>query len=491
MFNFQFPFFHREYINDIIKNGVMTNEEYILEQIREFEGSLKRRNMIKGYEYFIGRQDILLKKRTAIGVGGEPIEIFNVPNNRIVDNQYKKLVTQKVNYILGKPITINSGNSGLNKALKEIFNADFDMSLKAVCEDSLNCGIGWLFSGYDQKGQFVFKRIRPWELIPIWEDSEHKTLAFAIRFYDIINYENKKKKTVRKVELYNQRGISRYYIDRGQLMKDGENWFTPYFYSGERAFGWERIPLSAFKYNNSEEPLILRVKCLQDGLNVLESNFLNAMEEDPRNTILVLKNYDGENLGEFRQNLAAYGAVKVRTIDGAMGGVDTLTIQVNPENYKTIIEIFKKAVIENGMGYDAKDDKLSGTPNQLNIKSMYSDIDIDANNMEMEFQSSLSKVIWFAKQHICNTGKGDYGDIETKPVFNRDILINESEAIDNCVKSLNVISRETVLSKHPWVENLEREIVRIKNQETTDRGKGEEENEKRDTDKSSGENIQN
>ena len=69
------------------------------------------------------------------------------------------------------------------------------------------------------------------------------------------------------------------------------------------------------------------------------------MEEDPRNTILVLKNYDGENLGEFRQNLSTYGAVKVRTIDGAMGGVETLSIQVNADNYKAIIDIFKKAVI--------------------------------------------------------------------------------------------------------------------------------------------------
>ena len=88
------------------------------------------------------------------------------------------------------------------------------------------------------------------------------------------------------------------------------------------------------------------------------------MEEDPRNTILVLKNYDGENLGEFRQNLSTYGAVKVRTIDGAMGGVETLSIQVNADNYKAIIDIFKKAVIENGMGYDAKDESKVGNPNQ-------------------------------------------------------------------------------------------------------------------------------
>ena len=36
------------------------------------------------------------------------------------------------------------------------------------------------------------------------------------------------------------------------------------------------------------------------------------MQEDARNTILILKNYDGQDLGEFRHNLATFGAVKVR-----------------------------------------------------------------------------------------------------------------------------------------------------------------------------------
>lgn len=49
------------------------------------------------------------------------------------------------------------------------------------------------------------------------------------------------------------------------------------------------------------------------------SDFENNMQEDARNTILVLKNYDGENLGEFRHNLSTYGAVKVRED----GGVET------------------------------------------------------------------------------------------------------------------------------------------------------------------------
>ena len=84
------------------------------------------------------------------------------------------------------------------------------------------------------------------------------------------------------------------------------------------------------------------VKSLQDGLNLITSNFQNVMEEDTRNTILVLVNYDGEKLGDFRRNLAQYGAVKVRTVDGAPGDLKTLQVEVNADNYKAIIEILQR-----------------------------------------------------------------------------------------------------------------------------------------------------
>ena len=57
---------------------------------------------------------------------------------------------------------------------------------------------------------------------------------------------------------------------------------------------------------------------------------------------------------------------------------------------------------------------------------MYSDIDIDANNMEMEYQCSLMKVIWFVKQHLANTGRGNFGDIETKPFLTEICLLTKA-----------------------------------------------------------------
>lgn len=466
MFSFQFPGSQMPYINSIIRQGAencIKDEEVILRELREFMASPKRADMIKGIDYYRGAHDILKKKRTVIGEDGKPEAVDNIPNNRIINNQYKKMVDQKVNYLCGKSVTYRCEDKAVLDVVNNVLGDDFTRTLKRLCEDALNCGVGWLYINYGKRGELVLRRIRPWELMPGWEDEEHTRLKYAVRVYDVVEYEGRERKIITKAEIFDNEGIKRMVIDGGRLIPDGIDWSVPYFYKGNEALSWERIPIVAFKYNDSEIPLINNVKTLQDGLNAVLSNFQNGMEEDPRNTILVLKNYDGENLGEFRKNLAAYGAVKVRSADGSQGGVETLSISVNSENYKTIIDIFKKAIIENAMGYDAKDDRLGGNANQLNIKSMYSDIDLDANGMEVEFKAAFKEVFEFVKRY-----GGVKGDKKIDVVFNRDIIINEGEVIESCAKSLDIISNETVIAKHPWVSDVKKELDRIKKESEAD-----------------------
>jgi SPP1 family phage portal protein len=447
----------------------ITDEQYIINEINHFKVSKRRKDMLDGEKYYTGIHDILARKRTVIGEKGELEEVENLPNNRIVDNQYKKMVDQKNNYLLGQPISVQCENEQYAKLLKQVFNKRFQRLMKAVGEDSLNCGIGWLFIYYNEHGEITFKKLKPFEIIPGWKDAEHTVLDYAIRLYEVIVYEGKQEKVVQKVEVYDDKGIHYFELSDGGSLKPDEPYFQNYFTitdeSGvETGYNWTKIPLIPFKYNNKEIPLIKMVKTLQDGLNTIESNFQNAMEEDVRNTILVLVNYDGEKLGEFRKNLATYGAVKVRTVDGAAGDLKTLQIEVNSENYKAILEIFKKAIIENAMGYDAKDDRLAGNPNQMNIQSMYSDIDLDANNMETEYQAAFEELLWFINCHFSNMGMGDFEGEEVNVIFNRDILISEGEVIDNCQKSVGLLSDETIVANHPWVDDPQAELERLKKQ---------------------------
>ena len=450
----------------ILGKDRITDDEYITREIRHFQLSKKRKEMLDGEKYYCGQHDILSRKRTVIGEGGTLQEVTNLPNNRIVDNQYKKMVDQKNNYLVGQPFTIQTENEAYANELKQIFNKKFHRLLKSVGEDSLNGGIGWIYPYYNEKGEFCFKRIRPFELIPGWRDAEHTELDYAIRIYDVIVCDKKQEKVVQKIEVYDDKGISFFEASDTGSLTPVEPYFQNYFTitNGEgieTGYNWTKIPLIPFKRNSKEIPLLNTVKSLQDGLNLIESNFQNAMEEDTRNTILVLVNYDGQNLGEFRRNLAQYGAVKVKTVDGAGGDLKSLQVEVNSENYKAILEIFKKAIIENAMGYDAKDDRLNGTPNEMNIQSMYSDIDLDANGTETEYQAAFEELLWFINCHLSNIGKGDFEGEEVDIIFNRDMLISESSIIDNINKSAGILSNETLVAQHPWVDNVDEELERI------------------------------
>lgn len=453
-----------ERLININANSRLTDSQFVVKEINRFKLSQRRKEMLDGEKYFDGCHDILRRERTVIGKDGELETVNNLPNNRIVDNQYKKMVVQKTNYLLGRPITIRCDNDDYLKLLKQYLNKRFMRTLKAVGEDALNCGIGWLFPMYDDKGNFTFKRFRPWEIIPGWKDAEHTELEYFIRIYEVVGYIGNTEKIIQKVEVYDENGVSYFELtDGGALIREADE-HLPYFSIENQGFNWSKIPLIPFKYNSKEIPLIKMVKSLQDGLNIIESNFQNQMEEDPRNTILVVVNYDGENLGEFRRNLATYGAVKVRTVDGAGGDVKTLQVEVNAENYKAIIELFKKAIIENAMGYDAKDDRMSGSPNQMNIQSMYSDIDLDANGMEMEFQASFEELLWFINCHLYNIGLGDFEGEDVEIIFNRDMMLNEGETIDNITKSAGVLSDETLIAQHPWVSDVQAELNRLAEQ---------------------------
>lgn len=451
----------------------MTEQQFFEAEIKKFKSSQKRKDMITGEAYYIGKHDILDRKRTIIGEDGLLVEVTNLPNNKIVDNQYAKMVDQKTNYLLGKPITFETENETYAKRLEEIFNNRFKRTLKNIGEDSLNGAIGWLYVYYNDLGKLAFKKFDPYECLPFWKDAEHTELDVLLRIYPIEAYEGSREVIIEKVEIYSINGIARYELKDNKLIPDSKQPSTTYL-TVEDAKGskmdlnWSKVPVIAFKYNNKEVPLIKRVKSLQDGINTILSDFQNNMQEDARNTILVLKNYDGTDLGEFRRNLATYGVVKVKYDGEAKGGVETLTVEVNAENYKAILELLKKALIENSRGYDAKDDRMSGNPNQMNIQSMYSDIDLDANGMETEYQASFEELLWFINMHLSNTSKGNFENETVKVIFNRDILINETESIENCSKSVGVISNETIVGQHPWTSDVTKELKRIEEEKQSE-----------------------
>lgn len=441
---------------------------YLEKILKQWLDSPQRQEQLLAEKYYDGDHDILRRERKVMNAEGTLSVVHNLPNNRLVDNQYRKLVDQKTNYVLGKPLTIATEKPEYLEKLDKVFNKRVHRQLRVLARYAVDGGIAWMYPYYDSNSQFKLAVFPSYEICPIWKDKNHTELDSAMRYYSEEVFDKNGGITlIHHVDLFTTTGIS-YFMYQGGSLVPCDNAHSDYLYVNGVGYNWERLPIIPFKYNDKEIPLIRNVKSLQDSLNQVLSDFQNNMEEDPRSTILVLKNYDGTNIAEFRQNLATYGVIKVTTVDGVQGGVETLNVEVNAANYQAILMQLKRAIVENGRGFDAKEERMDGDPNQMNIESMYTDIDLDVNAMETEFQAGFEELKWFIDQYLIHTGNTNYTEEEVEFVFNRDIFINEDAKIENCVKSVGIISNKTIVAKHPWVTDLKHELKQIEEDKQAD-----------------------
>ena len=458
-------------INRIIAEGAnaaMSLEEIIKLEVDEWLSSEERMWMLTGQRYYIGETDILNRKRTAIGEDGELVEVKNLANNKLVHNFVRKLVDQKVGYLLGLPLTVRTNNKEYQELLNEIFDKQFMRALKNLGKEAINKGKAWLHVYYNEEGQLSFKKIPSEEIVPLWRDAAHTELDAVIRVYEIEAFEGQQKTTITKVEFWNQEGVRRYELQEGELIPDVEaGEFSGHFQMvvGDQAIdmNWERIPFVCFKYNDEEIPLIKYVKTLVDDYDKHVSEHSNNLEDLP-NSIYVVKNYDGTDLGEFRHNLSVFRAVKV-TDDG---GVDTLDLKIDSEAYKVHIEQLRKDIYEFGRGVDTQAERFGGDRSGVALRFLYADLDMDCNIIETEFQASLEQLRWFIDQHIVNTTNKDFSNETVEFIFSRDIIINEAEVIAMARNSVGILSDETIIANHPWVTNAQEEMERIRRQRQED-----------------------
>ena len=62
---------------------------------------------------------------------------------------------------------------------------------------------------------------------------------------------------------------------------------------------------------------------------------------------------------------------------------------------------------------------------------------------------------------MANTNQGNFENEDVEIIFNRDMLISESEIIQNINNSQD-LSLESRLANHPWVDDPQKELERIK-----------------------------
>ncbi|MGF9971137.1 phage portal protein [Bacillus subtilis] len=451
---------HTEELLKIIEDSAETSDTLpdtsaILRMIDKHE--YERDKMLEGVAYYMNQADIKKKLRYYYEGGIRKVDT-DKPNNRISHNWHKLLVQQKTQYLVGKPITFNAEDENFLKLVNDFVNEEFDDVLNQLLKNASNKGREWLHPFVDEEGKFDFIRIPAEEVCPVYDTTKKRNLLYAIRYYDIKTIDDE---FIRKVELYTDQQIFYYVMHDGELVLDFEYKRNPesHFYLGETGYGWGRVPLIEFKNNDEGVSDLVFYKDLIDQYNNTISNNANTFDE-MQDVIYELKNFGGQDLGEFMTNLKHYKAVEV----GEDGGLELKTVDVPIDSANTHLDRLEENIYRFGQGVNNNPDKVGNSPTNVAIKNLYSLLDLKANEAERKFRPALHAFFWFFTEYLKMTGQGEYDPTLLQMTFNRSRMTNELEEVQMGSQSTD-ISKATRLAHHPWVDDVEAELKRIKDEE--------------------------
>lgn len=445
----------------------------------EWNNSEDRKLMLQGIEYYNNNTDIKNKVRyDHCGTDGKIND--KLSNAKMNKNIMRKLTRQKVNTLLGKPYSIKTMNEVYKQLLEdEYFTKYMYRKIFNTCKEAIKEGINWLNVYYDENGELQFRRVPGNQVKVFWADREHTKIAQLIHYYDIVVYQGGESRTSTYADYYSQNGVIHYVKEDAGFVRDKERPYEEGNFTlmvpqtdeikndkdevvevtykldenGNIIFEpqqmvWERIPWIPLKYNEEETSLLKYIKSHQDYYEKVFSAAVDVVIDIP-NAIKYFKGYAGADLAELTKNIAAYRAILVDP-DGDVGSLDT---EFNIEVFDKVLDRIRKDAYEDGGGVDMQSDK-TGDKSGVGLKFLYSDLDLDLEELEQEMDVFFEWMLWFIDYDIGVKHGTDYSEEEVTFQFNKTNIMNESELISMINSSRDMIPDEILLPKHPFVEDV-------------------------------------
>lgn len=407
-------------------------------------------------------------------------------NNTLPHPFHKILVDQKASYITGNPVVISISESDdnpeaetFNESLIEHLTEKFDDLVNDWVIGASNKSIEWVHFYIDKEGELKFLIVPAEQIIPVYDTQYQDRLIYVIRYYvvDVVSERGISESRYKvewwsadDVEYWVQTESKNFIHDPEYDINPAPHWFS--FNTSapgiRSANAWGKVPFVPL-WNNSELSTDLHpIKPLIDSYDKVKSGWLNDLE-DFGEMIYVLKGFTGlshetkagySQLAMFVENLRNNRAIGVET-DGA---VSTLRAEIPIEAKEKFLTITRKEIFYFGEGVDVSDENIGNSQSGIALKFLYTSLDLKANRMIRKLKSALKDFVWFVTQYINVTESKSYDADEIIFTINKAMVFNEQEKITSLVASKDMLSKQTILENHPYVDDINEELSRIESE---------------------------
>lgn len=385
-------------------------------------------------------------------------------DNRIPFNFHGLLVNQKASYMFTAPPLFDLGSKEANKSLTAFLGDKYSKVCKDLCIDASNCTVSWLHIWRAEDRAWHYAAVPAEQIIPVWSKSLKRELLGVLRTYPDIDEDTGDSYTV--YEYWNDAECNAYRLKAGDSLEQ----LLPYpmflvdpelcEMSAQYRHDTGEVPFFPFFNNNIDTNDLENIKPLIDTYCKVFSGFVNDLE-DIQEVIFVLTNYGGQDLGQFLRELKDYKAIQVENEgDGDKSGVSTLTIELPVEAREKLLTITRKCIFEQGQGIDP-DPENFGNSSGVALNFLYSLLELKAGLQETEFKLGFGRFI----RCVCRLQGIPIKDDTIVQTWTRTSVKNDQELSQIAMQSKGVISDESIVAHHPWVEDPEKEMELLRKQD--------------------------
>lgn len=468
------------------------------ELISEFNMSETKKKMLEGERYARNQNDILKRKLNEYTIFDQKTQQnivrqnLNKSDEHLPHGFYPKQINQKKNYVCGKPITISynmpangekkdSAKNAEKKITNMVWNVlgyNFEKLIKNRLKEASNKGRAWVHPNY-RDGKLVFEKIPSEECIPIYDTETQTYLIGFIHFYTIQDLSGDKPEDRIYVEYWDSKEVV-YYVetkvkDEVIFLEDvtrprhGCHWYREIYDNALNNLkdiekhSWNRVPFIEIENNEEKMTDLEPIKPLIDAYDLINSNFVNTVE-DLKEIVWLINGYGAENLLALIENLKVNGVA--RTND-TTGKIDAKLLPIPYEARQALLKGLKELIYEFGKAVDTSNKDLIGqAPSGVSLEFLYTDLDMKADDAIGGLTSAIYEMLWYVLQDLKMQGKipQEIDEFDFKIEFNKSRIFNEVEKV-NTLNNDNILSTKTKLEKHPYCDDVDVELQRIKDEE--------------------------
>ncbi len=338
------------------------------------------------YNYYKGKQPILERVK----------KVREDINSKVVTNYANEIVSFKVGYLLNSPfqyVALTEKNEEVNILNSYMYQVGKQAQDQEVIEWNHICGTAYRYVEAKEPSE-VEKGDSPFDLYTldprttaIIYSSTFKKKRMAAITYTISSETN----TVRNFVVYTKNKIFTY-------EEDTEKKTISALVEKDNPLG--EIPIYEYPANNARLGAFEIVLPLLDAINRINSNDVDAGDTQIQ-SFLKFINCDLDN--DALDNLAAYGAIKIKSIDGAPADVDTVKTDYSYDGANITKQDIHNAILTIcGMPVMGNGSSISANNGAILIQNGWSQAEARAKSSETMFKGSERTMLELVFK-ICRT----------------------------------------------------------------------------------------